>query len=475
MTQIYKYGYTPKPEIDENKVARITAVHRERYEIVCAHGIGFARLKSSIYYGVGENELFPTVGDFALIEYNELGDSIITKTLPRKSFFSRLDPSSSGHRDQAIAANFDYVFILCSLNNDFNIRRIERYIALSWNSGGIPVIILTKSDLVDDYSTQVRQVEKIAAGIGIFVVSAKTGSGLESISEYLKPRKTIVLLGSSGAGKSTLVNTLAGEGIMDVNEIRESDSRGRHTTTLRQLILLKNGVIVMDTPGMRELGMWNASEGLSEAFSDVEDFLGKCKFSDCTHGNEPDCAIRNAITEGKLPLKRWESYMSLKSESRFSENKTKALLDKKKRNKGISKLQKEFKKSDYRKNACTDSFNCAVCKHPIAPQGAGSRHRNHCPNCLSSVHVDDEPGDRASLCGGIMDPIGVWVRKNGEWAIIHRCRSCGEFSSNRIAADDNPTLLMSIAVKPLAAPPFPLGQLENNYSARTINETKRAD
>lgn len=465
MTELYKYGYIPMPDIEEKQVARITAVHKERYEIACEQGISYARLKSSVYFSGKEHEIYPTTGDYVLINYTPLGDSQIIKTLPRKSYFSRLDPSSSGHHDQAIAANFNYVFIMASLNNDFNPRRIERYITLAWNSGGIPVIVLTKADLIDDFTPQIKQVEKIAVGIGIYAVSAKTGFGITELSEYLKPRKTIVFLGSSGVGKSSLVNALAGETIMEINEIREDDAKGRHTTTHRQLILLQNGVMIIDTPGMRELGMWDVSEGLGESFSDVEDFLGKCKFTNCMHGNEPGCAVKTAIANGFLSQKRWESYMNLKHEARYTENKKGALQEKKSKFKNIAKMQRQIQKVDYRHTACAASFTCKVCGASISPEGASSQHRNHCPHCLSSVHVDNEPGDRASLCKGIMDPIGVWVRKNGEWAIIHRCRDCGTLCSNRIAADDNHTLLMSIAVKPLAIPPFPLGQLEQGLNS----------
>lgn len=166
---------------------------------------------------------------------------------------------------------------------------------------------------------------------------------------------------------------------------------------------------------------------------------------------------------GELPRERWESYLQLKREAKFSDDKAGYLYGKQQRHRDIVKFQKQNKKADYRHTACAESFTCKICGTFIVPEGAGSQHRNHCPKCLSSVHVDNEPGDRASLCKGIMDPIGVWVRKNGEWAIIHRCRLCGVLSSNRIAADDNPTLLMSIAVKPLATPPFPLGQLERGF------------
>jgi ribosome biogenesis GTPase len=465
--KIEEYGFIPTmmPEGMSDTPARVTAVHKERYEIVCEYGQTFGRLKASIYYGEG-CECFPTAGDFVLINYNPSGDSQIIKTLERKSKFARND--FSGHaagyvktvKEQVVASNFDYVFIMASLNYDFNLKRIERYLTLAWQSGAIPVVVLTKADLVDDFTDKVRAVDRIAADVGVYAVSAKTGYGIDRLSEYLKPRKTIVFLGSSGVGKSSLVNALAGEEIMTVNEIREDDSKGRHTTTHRQLIMLKSGVMIIDTPGMRELGMWDVSDGLAGAFDDVESYLGRCKFSDCSHQTEPGCAIKAAIASGELSLKRWESYMQLKQEAKFADNKAGFLQKKRQRDKDIAKFQKQNKKVDYRRTPCAESFTCKVCGESIAPEGAGSQHRNHCPKCLSSIHVDEEPGDRASLCKGIMDPIGVWVRRNGEWAIIHRCRSCGGLSSNRIAADDNPTLLMSIAVKPLATPPFPLGQLK---------------
>lgn len=469
------YGFLPAM-ISSDKPsgipARVTAVHRGRFELICEHGECFGQLKSSVYYG-NRKEEFPTTGDFVLINYNHSGDSPIVKTLPRRTFFSRRDPYP-GRGEQAVAANFDYVFLVQSLNSDFNLKRMERYLTLAWQSGATPVIVLTKADLAGDCSAQIASMERIASGVDVLPVSSKTGLGLDRLSDFFKPGKTIVFLGSSGVGKSSLVNALAGDEIMGIGAIREEDGKGRHTTTQRQLIMLPSGAMIIDTPGMRELGMWDVSQGLGEAFDDVEQYLGTCRFSDCKHQSEPGCAIKAAIADGKLSPKRWESYLALKHEAAFSSGDSGESRKKRKREQNA-----RSQKPDYRHTACTDSFICKVCGAAVGPEGAGSQHRNHCPNCLSSVHVDNEPGDRSSLCGGIMDPIGIWVRKDGEWAIIHRCRSCGALSSNRIAADDNPALLLSIAVKPLAEPPFPLGQLDRMFQStphsdeQNILESKR--
>ena len=249
-----------------------------------------------------------------MIHYIENGDSQILATLPRRTCFSRREPGPIP-RDQAVAANFDYVFIMQSLNQDFNPKRLERYLTLAWQSGATPVILLTKADLVEDYWDYLTQVERVAVGVNTHVVSAHTGQGLSRLNAYLQPGKTVVFLGSSGVGKSSLVNALAGQEIMAVSAIREDDSKGRHTTTHRQLIRLSSGVMVIDTPGMRELGMWGASEGLVDAFSDVEKYLGRCRFSNCRHESEPGCAIKAAIAAGELDPMRWESYKNLKEEA----------------------------------------------------------------------------------------------------------------------------------------------------------------
>lgn len=335
---INDYGDLPNTDHLPGIPARVTAVHKERYEIVCDHGVTHARLKTKEYFM--DTQDFPTAGDFVIIQYIDNGDSLILATLPRKTFFSRREPGPIP-RDQAVAANFDYVFIMQSLNMDFNPKRLERYLALSWQSGATPVILLTKADLVEDYWDYLTQVERVAAGVNTHVISAHTGHGLNRLNTYLQPGKTVVFLGSSGVGKSSLVNALAGEDIMAVNAIREDDSKGRHTTTHRQLIRLKSGVMIIDTPGMRELGMWEVTEGLSDAFADVEQFLGKCRFSDCKHATEPGCAIRTAISAGELELSRWESYRNLKEEAISKEE---MLRRKHEWSKGVAKFSRQRKK-----------------------------------------------------------------------------------------------------------------------------------
>lgn len=341
----YGYNLSYNPDNCEGTVARIMAVHRERFEIVSEYGFSSAIIKSSVNYNGGFEE-YPTVGDFVIITYNPYGESLIMKTLRRKTFFERKNPTPGGGA-QAVAANFDYVFIMQSLNHDINLGRIERYLSLAYESGAVPVILLTKADLCDDAQSIISEIENVAYGVGIYKISCVTGEGLEELSAYVKNGKTIVFLGSSGIGKSTLLNTLAKSDIMKVNSIREDDSKGRHTTTHRQLIRLENGAMIIDTPGMRELGMCNVTSGFSQAFDDVESFLGKCRFSDCTHTTEPGCAIKEAIKNGELSQERFESYNALVSENTIFDTKEQMLERKRKWSKQVSKYSKELKKRPY--------------------------------------------------------------------------------------------------------------------------------
>ena len=334
-----KYGFTESiPSVHTQGLpARIIAVHKERYALVSPHGECYGRLKAKEYFDGCEE--FPTVGDFVLIQYNPNGDSQITKTLPRRTFFSRRDPSP-GRGEQAVAANFDYVFIMQSMNGNFNPRRLERYLTLGRQSGAVPVVVLTKADLAEEYGSYLRIAESLSAGAPVYAVSAKTGAGLNDLAVFTEPGKTIVLLGSSGVGKSSLVYALAGCEIMTVGGIRENDGKGRHTTTHRQLISLPNGAMIIDTPGMRELGMWDVSCGLGDAFPDVERYLGTCRFRNCRHQSEPGCAIKEAIEKGNLSRERWESYLRLKAEAEYAEDKHSLLRQKQQKFINIAKINK---------------------------------------------------------------------------------------------------------------------------------------
>ncbi len=318
----------------EKKIGFITAVHRERYEVRVNGEDLYARLKAGIYFTDHCEEEFPTVGDNVELEYNPLGDCLIIKTLERKTAFSRKDPDV-GMGEQIVAANFDYVFILMSLNFDFNLKRLERYLTVSWQSGGQPVIVLTKADIAEDTQEKLELVNQIALGVDVCVVSAVTGEGMEQLEKYLVPEKTAVFLGSSGVGKSTFTNYLLGKELMETGEIREDDSKGHHTTTHRQLFVMDNGARIIDTPGMRELGMWIVDDGIDFSFTDINDLIIQCRFSNCTHNGEPGCAVAQALKEGTLTEKRWKNYWKIQRESKFQAAKEsrKQAVAKKKNNK----------------------------------------------------------------------------------------------------------------------------------------------
>lgn len=341
---IENYGFIPimVQDKDIGIPARITACHKNKFEFVCNNGEGLAHLKTSEYF-VG-NEIYPTTGDFVFIDYRTDGESVILKTLPRKTCFKRIDPSSRGKGAQVVAANFDTVFIMQSLNQNFNPNRLERYLTLAWESGAAPVVILTKADIADDLQNKINEAEQVCLGADVIAISSKTGYGMNELEKYLTAGKTIVFLGSSGVGKSSLVNALTGKDIMNVSEIRTADDRGRHTTTHRQLIMLDSGVMIIDTPGMRELGMWDAANGLEHSFADIEQYFGKCKFRDCQHQSEPGCAVKQAIANGEISQERWNNYLQLKKESSYSEGKDDYLMQKWQRNKQIAKNVRSLKK-----------------------------------------------------------------------------------------------------------------------------------
>jgi len=332
MIDLGQYGYTGESSVDDMIPGRITELRRDQYIIVTERGEITAVLKGTFYLD-SETKEFPCVGDFVLLDYNETGVSRIAKLLPRWSKFSRSSFSGrpAGYvravQGQVVATNFDYVFIFSSLNFDFNVNRVMRYLTLAWQSDGQPVVILTKADLVEDFSAQVAEVREIAQDAPIHVISSQTGNGLEELNQYLQPKKTVVLLGMSGVGKSSLLNALMGKKVMKVRDIREADSRGRHTTTHRQLFMLPSGAMVIDTPGMRELGLQSADEGISTAFADVEGLITECRFSNCRHQTEPDCAVLAALDNGSLSREHWERYLIQTKENKLVEEKVSSLKE----------------------------------------------------------------------------------------------------------------------------------------------------
>ena len=257
----------------------------------------------------------PAVGDWVAVRLPTLPEEpgLIRAILPRKSKFSR---KAAGLRtdEQVVAANIDTIFVVTGLDHDFSPRRIERYLAATWESGADPVLVLNKADLDAELDEHVREVEGIALGVPVHAVSAKAGTGVDALATYLQRGKTVSVLGSSGVGKSTLINRLLGSAVQRVGSVRASDDRGRHTTTHRELFLLPGGGLVLDTPGMRELQLWEADEGLGATFSDIEELAAECRFSDCGHNGEPGCAVEAAVESGQLDAERLESWRKLQRE-----------------------------------------------------------------------------------------------------------------------------------------------------------------
>ena len=260
---------------------------------------------------------WPAVGDWVSAEIRAgQTNATILHVLPRRSRFAR-KVAGKQIAEQVIAANIDLALIVAALDGDFNVRRIERYMAQCWESGSRPAIVLNKADACAELHERAAEIEGIAMGAPVFLVSAKTGEGANALEVYLKKGQTIVLLGSSGVGKSTLVNRLLKEERQTTFAVRESDSRGRHTTTSRELFLLPSGAMIIDTPGLRELQLWNAADGLSQTFADVDELAAECRFTDCQHRNEPGCAVQAALTEGVLDAGRLESWRKLQREQEF--------------------------------------------------------------------------------------------------------------------------------------------------------------
>jgi ribosome biogenesis GTPase / thiamine phosphate phosphatase len=285
--------------------ARVAIQHRGAYDLIAEAGETRASATTRLF----KSDDLPAVGDWVGLDP---ATNLVEAVLERRTLISRKEVLHAA-REQVLAANIDVAFLVQALPLDFNVRRLERYLAMAWESGAQPIVLLTKTDLVDDITPYLDDVETITLGsCPALAVSAKTGAGLDQLRPWLEPNRTAVLLGSSGVGKSTIVNALAGAELLATKEVREDDHRGRHTTSHRELIVLEAGGVILDTPGIRELQLWDAD--LEQTFADVDEIAANCRFSDCNHDQEPGCAIRAALDDGSLAAERWQSYVKLQRE-----------------------------------------------------------------------------------------------------------------------------------------------------------------
>ena len=325
--------------------ARVIAQEKGLYKISDGTEVRTAVVSGKYRYGVKTVSDYPAVGDYVIAEWHEGdGNAVITGLFPRRSCFIR-KAAGTGNREQVVATNIDTVFICMSLNKNFNIRRLERYLSIAYGSGATPVPVLTKADLCSDVGERIAEVQNAAPGVDVLAVSS-LDEDTGAVMRYILPGRTVAFIGSSGVGKSTLTNRLTGTDSIATRETG-NDDKGRHTTTHRELIALPNGAFVIDTPDMRELGMWDSGGGIDTAFADIEALARACRYSDCTHNGEPGCAIRKALEEGTLDRARWNSYLKLKTENEYAADSTGYLEAKRAKFKDIARINKANRKAGH--------------------------------------------------------------------------------------------------------------------------------
>lgn len=325
--------------------ARVAEETKKFYRVYAECGELLSEVSGKLLHQAASRQALPAVGDWVLVHARATeGRATIHRVLRRKSKFSR-KVAGKTTAEQILAANVDTLFLVIALDRDFNLRRIERYLTLVWESGARPVILLNKADLCDEPQARALDVEVVASGVPVHLQSAINGEGLEALERYLRRGQTAALLGSSGVGKSTLINRLAGRELQRVQEINVAADRGRHTTSSRQLILLPAGGVLIDTPGMRELQLWGSAGSLPRAFEDIAALAAGCRFRDCQHRAEPGCAVQQALQEGIIDPDRWENYLKLEKELHYlalkqdararlaEQNKWKKIIKEQKRNK----------------------------------------------------------------------------------------------------------------------------------------------